>query len=111
LDLVLNSIAHLELKDGDAAETLRSLQPVPESMDRDRVLTLLKELEEFLKEDDFRVAKTFEDLKEALAPGVAENELADLEKHIEGYAFEEALETLAQVSETLDDSLGGDRNV
>jgi hypothetical protein len=42
---------------------------------------------------------------------MVEDELADLEKHIEGYAFEEALETLAQVAEALDDSLGGDQNV
>jgi len=42
---------------------------------------------------------------------MAEDELADLEKHIEGYAFEEALETLAQVAQALDDSLGGDQNV
>ncbi len=42
---------------------------------------------------------------------MAEDELADLETHIGGYAFEEALETLAQVVEALDDSLGGDQNV
>ena len=38
-----------------------------------------------------------------LPVGVAGNELADLEKHIEGYAFEEALETLSMVEQTLSD--------
>jgi hypothetical protein len=42
---------------------------------------------------------------------MAEDELADLEKQIGGYAFEEALETLGKVAEALDDSLGGDQNV
>ncbi len=42
---------------------------------------------------------------------MAEGELTDLEKHIEGYAFEVALETLAQVAQALDDSLGGGQNV
>jgi hypothetical protein len=41
---------------------------------------------------------------------MAEDELADLEKHIEGYAFEEALETLAEVAQAVHDLLGGDLN-
>jgi hypothetical protein len=42
---------------------------------------------------------------------VVDDGLADLEKQIGGYAFEEALETLAQISETLNDLLRGDPNV
>jgi hypothetical protein len=80
-------------------------------MDRDRVLSLLSELREFLEEDDTRAVRTLDALRETLLAGMVEDELADLEKHIEGYAFEEALETLAQVAEALDDSLGGDQNV
>jgi CheY-like chemotaxis protein len=111
LDLVLNSIADLELREPDAAEARLSAQPVPESMDRDRVLSLLSQLREFLEEDDTRAVRTLDALRETLLAGMVEDELADLEKHIEGYAFEEALETLAQVAEALDDSLGGDQNV
>jgi polar amino acid transport system substrate-binding protein len=111
LDLVLNSITDLELEDRDAAEKKRSAQPVPESLDRERVLSLLSQLREFLEEDDTRAVRTLEAFREALPTGMAEGELTDLEKHIEGYAFEEALETLAQVAEALDDSLEGDQDV
>ncbi len=71
----------------------------------------LSELREFLEEDDTRAVRTLEALREALPAGMAEDELADLEKHIEGYAFEEALETLAEVAQALDDSPAGDQNV
>jgi len=111
LDLVLNSIADLELREPDAAGARLSAQPLPESIDRDRVLSLLSELRQLLEEDDTRAVRTLETLRKALTAGMAEDELADLEKHIEGYAFEEALETLAQVAQALDDSLGGDQNV
>jgi hypothetical protein len=104
LDLVLNSIADLELREPDAAGARLSAQPVPESMDRDRVLSLLSELREFLEEDDTRAVRTLEALREALPAGIAEGELADVEKHIEGYAFEEALETLVKVSQVLNNS-------
>ena len=110
-DLVQNSIADLELKDRDAAETRRSAQPVPESVDRNRVLSLLSQLREFLEEDDSRAVRTLEALREALPAGMAEGELTDLEKHIGGYAFEEALQTLAEVAKALDESLEGDQNV
>ena len=43
--------------------------------------------------------RTFETLREALPAGMAGDQLADLEKHIEGYAFEEALETLDVVEQ------------
>ncbi len=111
LDLVLNSISDLELREPDAEGVSLSVQPVPESIDRDRVLSLLSELREFLEEDDTRAVKTLEALRDALPAGMAEGELADLEKQIGRYAFEEALETLAQVAEAFDDSLGGDQNV
>ena len=82
-----------------------SAQPVTESMDREHVFFLLSELRQLLEEDDTRAVRTFETLREALPAGMAGDELADLEKHIEGYAFEEALETLGVVEQTLNDSL------
>jgi hypothetical protein len=105
LDLVLNSIADLELREPDAAGARLSAQPVPESIDRDRVLSLLSELREFLEDDDTRAIRTLEALREVLPAGMAEYELADLEKHIGGYAFEEALETLSMVVRTLNNKL------
>ena len=111
LDLVLNSIAELELEDRDAAEIKRSAQPVPESLDRDRVLSLLNQLKEFLEEDDTRAVRTLEALREALPAGMAESELTELEKHMGGYAFEEALEILAEVAQDLNGVLAGDQNV
>jgi hypothetical protein len=80
-------------------------------MDRDRVLSLLSQLREFLEEDDTRAVETLEVLREILPSGMVEYELADLEKHIGEYAFEEALETLAKASQVLDESLEGDQNV
>jgi CheY-like chemotaxis protein len=111
LDLVLNSIADFELKDRDTAETQRSAQPVPESMDRDRVLSLLSQLREFLEEDDTRAVRTLETLREVLPAGIAEDKLTDLEKQIGGYDFEEALETLAEIAQALDELFEGDQNV
>jgi two-component system sensor histidine kinase/response regulator len=111
LDLVLNSIADLELKSRDSAAKRLSAQATPESIDPDRVLSLLNELREYLEEDDTRAGRNIEALRESLPTGVVDDGLADLEKQIGGYAFEEALETLAQISETLNDLLRGDPNV
>jgi two-component system, sensor histidine kinase and response regulator len=111
LDLVLDSITDLELKGRDAVETQRSAHPVPESIDREHIFSLLSELREFLEEDDIRAVRTLEALREALPAGIAEGELSDLEKHTGGYAFEEALETLTEVAQTLDKLLEGDQNV
>ena len=105
LDMVLKSIDALELQEPDAEETRLSSRPsaksLPESIDRDRVFSFLSELREFLEGDDFQAVKSLEALKKALPAGMAEDELVDLEKHIEGYAFEEALETLSVVEQTL----------
>jgi len=109
LDLVLNSIAGLELK--DVAGKRLSVQATPETLDHDRVLSLLNELRKFLEEDNTRAGRKLEALRESLPAGVVEDGLADLEKQIGGYAFEEALEILAQVSKALDDLLRGDPNV
>jgi hypothetical protein len=49
-------------------------------------------------------------LRGALPAGVAEDELADLEKNIEEYAFEDALEFLADIIQAFDDSQGGGQN-
>jgi PAS domain S-box-containing protein len=110
LDLVLNSIADLELKDRNAAETQRSAQPVPESIDRDRVLAILSELGEFLEQDDYRANRAMEVLRETLPSGIAEDELTDLEKKIGEYAFEGALASLAKVVQAFDNFRGGDQN-
>jgi hypothetical protein len=74
-------------------------------LDRDRAHFLLSELKKFLEKDDFRAVKTLEDLRAALPGAMAEDELADLEKHIEEYAFEKALESLVAVTQALDNSL------
>jgi PAS domain S-box-containing protein len=111
LGRVANSIAEFELRDPDGAGAVLSAQTIPKSVDRDRVLSLLSELREFLEDDDTRAVRTLEALREALPAGMAEYELAHLEKHIGEYAFEEALETLAQLAMVLDEPLEGDRNV
>jgi polar amino acid transport system substrate-binding protein len=103
LDLVVDSIGALELQEPDAWETRLSAQPVAESMDRHQVFSLISELRQLLEEDDTRAVRTLETLRKAISAGMAEDELADLEKHIEGYAFEDALETLSVVEQTLDD--------
>jgi len=110
LDLVLNSIANLELKDRNAAETQQSAQPVPEPIDRDRVLAILSELGEFLEQDDYRANRAMEVLRETLPSGIAEDELTDLEKKIGEYAFEGALASLAKVVQAFDNFRGGDQN-
>jgi PAS domain S-box-containing protein len=105
LDLVMNSITALEPGKPDTAVAGLTAQPAPESLDRDRAHFLLSELKKFLEKDDFRAVKTLEDLRAALPGGMAEDELADLEKHIEEYAFEKALESLVAVTQALDNSL------
>ncbi len=105
LDLVLNSITALEPGEPDTAVAGLTAQPAPESLDRDRAHFLLSELKKFLEKDDFRAVKTLEDLRAALPGGMAEDELADLEKQIEEYAFEKALESLVAVTQALDNSL------
>lgn len=105
LDLVLNSITALEPGEPDVAVAGLTAQPAPESLDRDRAHFLLSELKKFLEKDDFRAVKTLEDLRAALPGGMAEDELADLEKQIEEYAFEKALESLVAVTQALDNSL------
>lgn len=105
LDLVMNSITALEPGEPDTAVAGLTAQPAPESLDRDRAHSLLSELKKFLEKDDFRAVKTLDDLRAALPGGMAEDELADLEKHIEEYAFEKALEPLVAVIQALDNSL------
>ena len=104
LDLVLDSIATLELGQPDAA-AMPSTEQVSDSIDSDRVFFFLNELRQLLEKDDFRAVRSLEMLKRALPSEMAGDELADLEKHIEGYAFEEALENLSEVEQTLNDKL------
>ena len=105
LDLVLNSIAALELGQPDATAAELSAEQVLDSIDSERVFIFLSELRQLLEKDDFRAGKSLEILKGALPTGMAGEELTDLEKHIEGYAFEEALETLSRIEQTLNDKL------
>jgi len=105
LGLVLNSITALEPGETDTAVAGLTAQPAPESLDRDRAHFLLNELKKFLEKDDFRAVKTLEGLRAALPGGMAEDKLADLEKNIEEYAFEKALESLVAVTQALDNSL------
>jgi type II secretory pathway component PulF len=99
----VDSIGALELQEQDAAVTRSSAQPVARSMDRDHVFSLLNELRHLLEEDDTRAVQALEILRKALPSDMTEDELTDLEKHIEGYAFEDALETLSVVEEKLND--------
>ena len=105
LDLVLGSIANLEIQEPDPAENRPSAGQIPELIDSDRVFFFLNELRQFLEEDDFRAVRSLETFREFLPAGMAGDELADLEKHIEGYAFEEALETLSAVEQKLNHKL------
>ena len=105
LDLVLDSIAALEIQGSVPAENRLSQEPVPDATDPERVFFCLDELRRLLEEDDYRAVKSLATLKAALPAGMAGNELVDLEKHIEGYAFENALETLSVVEQTLNDKL------
>jgi polar amino acid transport system substrate-binding protein len=103
LELVLDSIAALEIQGADPAENRLSAEQVPEATDSERVFFFLNELRRLLEEDDYQAARSFETLKAALPAEMAKNELVDMEKHIEGYAFEKALETLSMVEQALND--------
>jgi polar amino acid transport system substrate-binding protein len=105
MDLVLDSIAVIRLGKPDAAVAKLSAEQVSDSIDCDRIFVFLNELRQFLKKDDFRAVRSFEIFKGALPAGMAGDELTDLERHIEGYAFEEALETLSMVVRTLNNKL------
>jgi len=105
LVLVLDSIAVIELGKPDAAAAKLSVEQVSDSIDCDRIFVFLNELRQFLEKNDFRAVRSFEILKGALPAGMAGEELTDLERHIEGYAFEEALETLSMVVQTLNNKL------
>jgi len=111
LKQVLDSIAGLKLKDQDAVETQLSKRPVPESVNRERVFSILGELRGYLKQDDFQAIKAMKSLKKELSAGMVEDELGNMEKYIEGYAFKDALETLAKVKQGLEKALKGNQNV
>ena len=105
LDLVLGSIAALEIQKPNPAEKRPSTGKVPEAFESDRVFLLLNELRQLLEEDDFRAVRSLETLREALPAGMDKDELVDLARHIEGYAFEKALATLSVVEQTLTQKL------
>jgi len=95
----------LEIQGSDHEENRLSGEPVTDAADPARVSFCLDKLRRLLETDDYRAVKSLETLKAALPSGVAKIELSDLEKHIEGYAFEKALETLSAVEKTLNESL------
>jgi HPt (histidine-containing phosphotransfer) domain-containing protein len=101
LDLVVDSIGALETQEQGTAKTRSSAPPVAKSMDRDQIISLLGELRQLLEEDDTRAIRTFETLRKAIPAGMVENVLTDLDKHLEGYAFEKALETLNLLDQAL----------
>ena len=101
LDLVVDSIGALELQEKGAAKTRSTAQPVAKLMDRDQTISLLGELRQLLEEDDTRAVSTFETLRKAIPAGMAVNVLTDLDKHLEGYAFEKALEILNLLEQAL----------
>jgi signal transduction histidine kinase/DNA-binding response OmpR family regulator/HPt (histidine-containing phosphotransfer) domain-containing protein/HAMP domain-containing protein len=105
LDIVVESIIHLEHQEYEHAEPISSDQPISKSIDSDRFFSLISELRKLLKEDDFRAVNSFEVLKAVVPSEFWGNELKDLELHIEGYAFEKALETLTVLEKTLHNSL------
>ena len=107
LGVVLNSIANLDAQEPAALEKSASALPCAESIDYDRVFSLIGKLKKLLKEDDTQAVRTLETLREALAPGSVENEMASLEKHIGRYAFEEALQTLDEVAHALNEAREG----
>ena len=101
LDLVLSSIAALEIHKPDPGANRPSAEQANETIDSDRVFLLLDNLRQLLEEDDYRAVRSLETFKESIPAGMAAGELADLEKHIDGYAFEEALETLSLIEQSL----------
>ena len=105
IDLVIDSIGALELQRHDGPETRSSAQPIAKAIDNDHIFSLLSELRQLLEEDDFRAVKSLENLKGVLPAGLGENELTVLEVHIEGFAFEKALETLSVVEQTINENL------
>jgi PAS domain S-box-containing protein len=111
LNRVLESIADLKQKDEKAGKARPSTRPVRESSEGDHLLSLIANLREFLKQDDFGAVKAMEDLKTALPAGLAEDELDELEQNIGEYAFDEALKTLALVVHILEDGSQGDQSV
>jgi signal transduction histidine kinase/CheY-like chemotaxis protein len=111
LEVVLNSIADMELKNKDASNNGRSTQPVAESVDRNHILSLLSQLKKFLEQDDTQAVKVLEAIKEALPSYVAEDELGNMAACIESYDFDGALKTLGKVSEVLDNSPEGEQHV
>jgi signal transduction histidine kinase/CheY-like chemotaxis protein len=108
LHIVLTSISALELEHQDAAFTQKFAQPVAESMDSDRVSSLLSQLKKFLEKDDSRAVRTFESLRDILPAGTAEDKLNHLENQIGGYNFEEALKILTDVEQALGYSTEGE---
>ena len=91
LDLVLDSISAMEIQEPDHATNAPPAEQISDPLDSDRVFFLLDKLRQLLEEDDFRAVRSLETFRESVPVGVAGDELADLERHIERYAFKEAL--------------------
>ena len=95
LDKVLNSIQRL------GSEKTSSDAVVAGTIDRNVVDPLIRELMELLEEDDTDASDIVEKLQVFLQGSEAGKRLAEVEKSIGQYDFEEALEQLQKVNELL----------
>lgn len=110
LDLVVSSIAALQILEPYDQKRQQPQRTDFESIDSQRIFSLFNELREFVEEDDTQATRTLETLRKALPPEIAETELSALQKQIGGYAFEEAQETLKMLKQALVKSLRGGQN-
>ena len=105
LTTVLDSIDTLENQRPDTAANSPSAEKVHGAIDSDRVFPLLNKLRKYLENDDYRAVRSLETFRDCFPAGMAGDELADLQDHIEGYAFEEALATLNSIEHLLNHKL------
>ena len=95
----------MEFQKPHFAENGPSAEHQSEAIDSERVFIFLNKLKRMLEEDDFRAVGSFEILRAALPTGMNGEELYDLEKHIGGYDFVNALKALCVVEKILKDKL------
>jgi two-component system sensor histidine kinase/response regulator len=110
LNQMIHSITHLEHKERNTTSIQQILQADIESVDRNQILSILNELKKFITSDDFRAVKAMETLKKHFPAGMAEDELAELEKNISDYAYKEAAASLANVMNGFNEMQEGSKN-
>ncbi len=98
LDIVLIAIRPLIAKnDRSAAETPESVS----ELDKERVIPLIKELRDYLEDDDTDALTVLEKLRPLIGGGEMLNLLNSVEKALNSYDFDEALEYLVRIEEQL----------